>query len=106
MEHIAVSLLIGLASGLLAFYSGGKAVQSKAAQVSDATKFAKYLRESKEAAFALVAGFSLWLPVLYGVINQSDYMGAIFGLAVWCIVVTTSAIYWYKRYPIVFQRSR
>ena len=104
--HIITTLIIAFAAGLITFLFGVWAVKSKAYRVSEESKFAKNIRESKESAFALVAGFSIWMPVLYGVTNQPKHAAVISGSLVWCILAVASGIYWYRRYPDVFREPQ
>ncbi len=106
MAHIITTLIIGLVAGLITFFFSGWAVKSKAYRASEESKFAKYIRESKESAFALVAGFSIWMPALYGVTSQPKHTAVISGGVVWCIIAVASGVYWYRKHPSVFTRSQ
>lgn len=82
------------------------AVRSKAYRGSEESNFAKYVREVKESALPLAAGFSIWLSALHGVTTQPKHATVISGVIIWCIFSVVSDIYWYGKYPDVFKRSQ
>jgi uncharacterized membrane protein (GlpM family) len=106
MGHVLITTIIALFAGLTTFFAGGRAIQIKAMGITTDTKSAKFLIESKQSAFSLLAGFSLFLPALYGVTEQPKYIALVTGALVWCVIAIASAIHWYKKYPEVFRKSQ
>jgi len=106
VAHIMTTVIMGFIAGLITCIFSGWAIRSKAFSVSEETKFAKYTREPKESAFALIAGFSVCIPTLYGVTHQPKYAAVISGATVWCILAVASGMYWYRKYPEVFNKSQ
>lgn len=96
MEHIIITLLIGLITGMNTFLFGGLAIKSKALKEKSESKLAKFVRETKESTFSLIAGLSFFIPVLYATSSQPKYPALISGSITWCIVAILSGVYWYK----------
>ncbi|MCW8127831.1 hypothetical protein [Microbulbifer halophilus] len=107
MAHVITSSVIAFLAGLLAFYFGGRAVHSKARKRNcRESQLQKFLRESKESGFALIAGFSLCLPTLYAITEEPKRVALIVGGLVWATIVSAAAWYWYKEFPDVFHEQQ
>ncbi|MEQ9544543.1 MAG: hypothetical protein RIK85_00885 [Marinobacter sp.] len=107
MAHVISTSIIAFFSGLLAFYFGGRTVQSKAKKRAyEESQLEKFFRESKESGFALIAGFSVFIPALYAVTEEPKRAAIIAGASVWSVLVIAAGWYWYKRFPDVFHRKQ
>jgi len=106
MEHVITTLLIGFLAGLNTFMFTGFSIKSKALETHIESKLKKYIKGSKETAFSLIAGFSIFIPAIYGTTSQPKYVALFIGTITWGVIAIYSGLYWHKKYPTVFQTKK
>jgi len=105
MEHILITAVLAFLSGIVTYYFGLKAIESRNNKSKEITKINQKLKEAKETAFAVIAGMVGGVPALYSGTSEPKYIAFWIGFGVWVLIAIYSARVCIKMYPSFFENE-